>query len=59
MPKKDERKSVGRPRSIPAGARPRAIRLTDGEYRAVVEFVKGLRAGSVEWRKSGIRPRKK
>ena len=35
---------LGRPRTNPEGARNRTIRLTDGEYRHVVAFLRGLRA---------------
>jgi hypothetical protein len=34
---------VGRPKSIPDGARPRAIRLTDTEFAAVEKLVRRMR----------------
>ena len=36
----------GRPRTIPADARPRAIRLTDVEYARVRALVRQLRSGA-------------
>lgn len=36
---------VGRPPKLPAGARPRTLRMTDAEYAAVVALLEGLRKG--------------
>lgn len=41
--KQAPRAGAGRPKSIPADARNRTIRLTDAEYFSVVEYVKTLR----------------
>lgn len=46
MPKKQPEpkpRPVGRPRSIPDGARPRAVRMTDAEYAAVLAYLAKLR----------------
>jgi hypothetical protein len=39
-------KAVGRPRSIPAGAKPRTLRVTDAELAAVRALLTSLRAAA-------------
>lgn len=38
-----KRMGAGRKKTLPEGARPRAIRLTDEEHAKVKEFIKSLR----------------
>ena len=43
QPDPKPKQPVGRPRTIPCGARPRTLRITDAEYAAVLRLLQTMR----------------
>jgi hypothetical protein len=46
--KQAPREGAGRPKTLPADARPRSIRMTDAEYSDVIEYLRRMRERAAE-----------